>query len=185
MLKESGPRIKPCGTPEMIFSKELYVLLMRTHCLQNCLQDTAPQVSNKLDIDIESSNIKDCLWIPGIGSKRVFIKFSKRKCTNRIQGKEKNLRGMDLSSVGIRYSIYINDRLCKYCDTFRQKYKKICAKKFFHLFWVSNGSIRLNLSYNDKSYIVVHINDLEELFPENELLREEDCFTFSYVLFFS
>lgn len=60
MLKESGPRIKPCGTPEMIFSKELYVLLMRTHCLQNCLQDTAPQVSNKLDIDIESSNIKDC-----------------------------------------------------------------------------------------------------------------------------
>lgn len=181
MLKESGPRIKPCGTPEMIFSKELYVLLMRTHCLQ----DTAPQVSNKLDIDIESSNIKDCLWIPGIGSKRVFIKFSKRKCTNRIQGKEKNLRGMDLSSVGIRYSIYINDRLCKYCDTFRQKYKKICAKKFFHLFWVSNGSIRLNLSYNDKSYIVAHINDLEELFPENELLREEDCFTFSYVLFFS
>ena len=92
---------------------------------------------------------------------------------------------MDLSSVGIRYSIYINDRLCKYCDTFRQKYKKICAKKFFHLFWVSNGSIRLNLSYNDKSYIVAHINDLEELFPENELLREEDCFTFSYVLFFS
>ena len=89
MLKESGLRIKPCGTPEMIFSKELYVLLMRTHCLQNCLQDTAPQVSNKLDIDIESSNIKDCLWIPGIGSKRVFIKFSKRKDANNSSLKEK------------------------------------------------------------------------------------------------
>ena len=68
---------------------------------------------------------------------------------------------------------------------FGKNTKKQCAKKFIHLFWVSNGSIRLNLSDNDKSYIVTHINDLEELFHENELLREEDCFTFSYVLFFS
>ena len=56
ILKGSGPGIEPCSTPEMIFLKELYVLFMRTHCLQNCLQDTALQVSKQLDIDIESSN---------------------------------------------------------------------------------------------------------------------------------
>ena len=33
-LKRSGPRIEPCVTPEMIFSKELYVLLMRARSLQ-------------------------------------------------------------------------------------------------------------------------------------------------------
>lgn len=69
--------------------------------------------------------------------------------------------------------------------SFGKNKEKICAKKFIHLFWVSNGSIRLILSDNDKSYIVTRVNDLEERFPENELLREEDCFTFSYVLFFS
>ena len=28
----SGPTFEPCGTPEMIFSKLLYVLFIRTHC---------------------------------------------------------------------------------------------------------------------------------------------------------
>ena len=30
----SGPTIEPCGTPEMIFSKLLYVLLIWTQCFQ-------------------------------------------------------------------------------------------------------------------------------------------------------
>ena len=30
----SGPTIEPFGTPEMIFSKLLYVLFIRTHCFR-------------------------------------------------------------------------------------------------------------------------------------------------------
>ena len=30
----SGPTIEPCGTPEMTFSKLLYVLFIRIHCFQ-------------------------------------------------------------------------------------------------------------------------------------------------------
>ena len=33
-LNRSGPTIEPCGTPEMIFSKLLYVLFIRIHCFR-------------------------------------------------------------------------------------------------------------------------------------------------------
>ena len=31
---KNGPIIEPCGTPEMIFSKLLYVLFIRKHCFR-------------------------------------------------------------------------------------------------------------------------------------------------------
>ena len=31
-LKSKGPTIEPCGTPEMISTKLLYMLFIRTHC---------------------------------------------------------------------------------------------------------------------------------------------------------
>ena len=55
-----------------------------------------------------------------------------------------------------------------------RKCKKLCVSKFIHSFWVSNGSIRLKLSNNERSYIITHINDLEELFPGNEFIGDEE-----------
>ena len=66
------------------------------------------------------------------------------------------MKGMDLLSVDIRSLVYINDSLCKY-------YKML-----------SNGSIRLKLSDNERLYMIIHINDLEELFPENKFIEDEE-----------
>ena len=58
--------------------------------------------------------------------------------------------------------VYINYNLCKYYKMHSQKCKKNLRKKFIHLFWVSDGFIRLKLFNNKKSYIIMLINDLEE-----------------------
>ena len=54
------------------------------------------------------------------------------------------------------------------------KCKKLCVNRFIHSFWVSNGSIRSKLPDNERSYIITYINDLEELFPGNEFVRDEE-----------
>ena len=77
---------------------------------------------------------------------------------------------MTLSSLGIKAPVYINDSLCSYKKMLRQKCKN--SSNFIHAFWVSNRSINLKISDNDRVYTVTHNNDLEELFPGNEVLLD-------------
>ena len=137
------------------------------------LKDTVLQLFKKLAVEIDS-NIEDCHWLPSKGPKRVIVEFSKRKGANRVWKVKKNLKGIDLSSTGIKSPVYINESLCKYCKMLWRKCKKLCVNKLIHSFWVSNGSIRLKLSDNERSYMITHINDLEEVFPGNEFIRDED-----------
>ena len=66
------------------------------------LEDTAIQLLKKLDIDRDSSNTDDCHW-----PKCVIVTFFKQKDASRIRKVKKNLKGMDLSSIGIRSPVYI------------------------------------------------------------------------------
>ena len=138
------------------------------------LKDTALKLFKKLDVEIDSSNIDDCHWLPSKEPKRVTAKFSKRKDANSIRKVKKSLKGTNLSSIGVRSPVHINDSLCKYYKMLWRKCKKLCVNKFIHSFWLSNGSIRLKLCDNERSYIRTHINDLEELFPGNEFIRDEE-----------
>ena len=54
-----------------------------------------------------------------------------------------------------------------------RKCKKPWFSKYIHAFWVSNGTLRLKLTENGRVHIITHSQDLDELFPENELLRDE------------
>ena len=98
------------------------------------LEETALQFFKKLYVEVDSSDIEDWLWLPskGKGPKREIVKFSKRKDSNRIRKVKKNLKGMDLSSIGIRSPVYINHSLCKYYKMLWEKCKKLCVNKFIH-----------------------------------------------------
>ena len=76
-----------------------------------------------LNVTLDSSNTEDCHWLPSKGPERVIVKFSKRKDANRIRKVKKNLNGIDLSSIGIRPPVYVNDILCKYYKMLSQKRK--------------------------------------------------------------
>ena len=58
------------------------------------------------------------------------------------------------------------------------------VNKFIHSFLVSYGSIRLKLPDNEGSYIITLINDMEELFPGNEFLRDAEYVIYFQLCFF-
>ena len=124
-------------------------------------------IFRKLDVEIDSSNIEDCHWLPGKGPKRVIIKFKKYK-------RDKYLKGMDLTSLGISSPVFINDSLCQYYKMLWRKCKKLWTNKFIDSFWVSNGSIRLRVEGKDRPCVITNISDFEDLFPGNDILRDEE-----------
>ena len=46
--------------------------------------------------------------------------------------------------------------------------------KYYKMLWKICVNMRLNLSDNEISYIITHINDLEELFFGNKFFRDEE-----------
>ena len=103
----------------------------------------------------------------------MIIKFARRKDAENIRKARKKLKGLVLSSIGLKLPIYVNDSLCIYYKKLWAKCKKLRENKFIHGFWVSNGAIRLKVTENGKIYIIGHDADLEGLFPDNEFIRDE------------
>ena len=52
--------------------------------------------------------------------------------------------------------------------------KNLLTNKFSDSFWVSNGFIRLRVENKDRPCVITHFNDLEALFPGNDILRDEE-----------
>ena len=53
------------------------------------------------------------------------------------------------------------------------KCRKLSLSKYIHSIWVKNGTIKLKTVENGRAYGVTHRNDLEELFPGNEVLADQ------------
>ena len=53
------------------------------------------------------------------------------------------------------------------------KMQKIWPNKYIHAFWVSSGILRLKLTASARVHVITHSQGLDELFPENELLRDK------------
>ena len=132
-----------------------------------------PPLNLHLDVTIDPSNIEDCLWLKSNGPSKVIIKFARRKDPNLIWKNKNKLKGMNLCSIGINNSVFINDSLCSHYKMLWRKWKKLWSSKYIHAFWVSNGTLRLKLTESGRVHIITHSQDLDELFPENELLRDD------------
>ena len=122
---------------------------------------------------IDTSNIENCHWLQSNGPKKVIIKFARRKDANLIRKNKDKFKGMNLCSIGINNAVFINDRLCSYYKMLWRKCKKLWSSKYIYAFWVSNGTLRLKLTASGPVHIITHSQDLDELFPGNELLRDE------------
>ena len=59
---------------------------------------------------VDPSNVEDCHWIKySKGAKKVIVKLSRRKDANKVRLFKKALKGVNLSSLGINSTVYIND----------------------------------------------------------------------------
>ena len=136
------------------------------------LEDQTLQVLKEIGVNIDSKNVEVCHWIKTQGPKKVIIKFSEHKYTNKVSTKKKKLKRKNLTSLGINKPIYINDSLCTYYKKLWAKCKKLCDNQVIHAFWISNGSIKLKVSETGNVHTVTHDVDLEVLFPGNSLIED-------------
>ena len=84
------------------------------------LQQTVLKFFEKLEVMVDPTNVENCHWIK--------IKLWKRKDAAKIRSSNKKLKGMDLSSPGIRGKVYTDDILCKYL----WKNVKACSQTNFY-----------------------------------------------------
>ena len=104
------------------------------------------------------------------GLKRVIVKVSDLKDASKIRSSNRNLRDMDLTSIGINNPVAINDSACIYYKMLWRNWKSLQTNKLIHSFWVTNGPIRLRTVENGQTNVITHLSDFEELYPGNKLL---------------
>ena len=97
--------------------------------------------------------------------------------------KKKKKKGMKFCSIGINTPVFVNDSLCSYYKMLWQKCKKLWSNKYIHAFWMSNDLLRLKLTASSRVHVITHGPNLDELFPENELLRDKQQVPCLFVLF--
>lgn len=139
------------------------------------LEETVLSVFSKIDVSVHPENIEACHWLSSKNSaKKVIVKFSRRKDADNVRKCKRKLKSANLSTVGIDNPVYINDSLCKYYKVLWSKCKKLLNNKYIHGFWVTNGTIRYKLTESSFPKTVTHLCDLEEMFPGNPLLAEQN-----------
>ena len=99
------------------------------------------------------------------------MKFSNRKDCQQILKVKKELRNLsmedfDLSGTG---KIFVNESLCPYYRVLWAKCKKLQSMQKIHVFFVSNGSIKIKIQENSRSIAITHTEDFEEHFPGVDL----------------
>ena len=126
-----------------------------------------------MNVKVDPQNVEDCHQLKSIGSsKRVIIKLSKRKDTDKIREVKKKVKiELKFESMGINNPIFISASLkCAYCKKLWAKCKRLWMDKFIHGFWVSYWLIKIKVS--ESSTPCTHDKDLEAKFPGNPLLKD-------------
>ena len=131
-------------------------------------------VLDAIGAPVNTDLVEDCHRIPSKGSpKKVILKLSRRKDSRRVLLNKKKLKQLKPESLNLPASvkIYINESLCPYYKKLWTKCKKLWDAKQILSFWVSNGSIRVQLVDENVS-IITHDCDLEKLFPGDPLIAD-------------
>ena len=68
---------------------------------------------------------------------------------------------MNLSSLDINSTVYINISLCAYYKMLWFKCRKILSNKYIHSFWATNDAIKLKTVETVRVYAVTPGNNLE------------------------
>ena len=138
------------------------------------LEGNGLTVLSKLDVNIDPVNVEACHWLKSNNKgKKAILKLFRRKDSDEIGRVRDKLKTTDLKPIGITTPGYINDSLYFYYKKLWSKCKKLCSNKIIFAYWVSNGSIKIRISGRSPVKVISHIADLEKLFPDNPLLKDD------------
>ena len=147
----------------------LEVIGIPTSIPNDSLEANITKVFDKLGVHVEGKDIQayHCLKDNG----RVIIKLFNRKDSLQVLRVKKDLRSLDLTELdfpeGTR--IFINESLCTYYRGLWNKCKKLKGIDKLHVFFVSNGTIKVKILENDRAKPITHAADLKKMFPDIDI----------------
>ena len=137
-------------------------------------EETVLSILEKTDVIIMSENVEACRWLKSKGDqKKVIIKFSKRKDAEKVRKAKRKLKTTDLNSVNISSPVFINDSLCNYYKRVWSKCRKLLNSGFINGFLFTGSTLRRKWTEWSPARNVSHLVDLEDLFPGNPVLKDE------------
>ena len=94
----------------------------------------------------------------------------KRKDYEHTMRVEKDLKDLDATDLNLPAGtkLYINDSLCPYYRELWNEAKKLWNKKKIFSYFTVSGTVRIRLQEKGPYSIIAHIDDLKELFPDED-----------------
>ena len=132
------------------------------------LEANITKVFDKLGVHVERKDIqaRHCLK----DNDRVIIKLSNRKDSLQVLRVKKDLKSLDQTELdfpeGTR--IFVKESLCAYYHGLWNKCKKLKGMGKLHVFFVSNGTIKVKILENDPAKPITHAADLK-MFPDTDI----------------
>ena len=65
--------------------------------------------------------------------------------------------------------LYINQSVCPYCTVLWSKIKSLHSMGNIFSYYVSNGIVKIKIQETSKPLPIMHISDLDKLFPDVDL----------------
>ena len=118
---------------------------------------------------MSEKDIEDCHRVGKWGT--TIVKFCKRKVSKQVLNVRKDLTKLlmeDLQLTG-QGKLYINQSLCPYYRGLLSKSKSLHRMGKIFSYYVSNGTVKIKIQETSKPLSIMHISDLDKLFPDVDL----------------
>ena len=132
------------------------------------LEANVSKVLGKLGGHVEEKDIQACHCLKD--NDRVIVKFSNRKGSLQVLRVKKDLISLDPTELDFPQGtkIFVNESLCAYYCGLWNKCKKFKGMGKLHVFFLSNGIIKVKILENDRAKSITHAADLK-MFPDIDI----------------
>ena len=141
------------------YSRREYVEVVRlpSSIEDKDLEPTVCRVLQHIGVGITGEGIEAC------------HRLSKQDCEH-VMRKKNELRKLKPSELDLPNGtkLYINESLCPYYRGLWNQCKKLWNKQGIFSFFTVNGSIRIKIRENGPYNIITHIDDLKDIFPDED-----------------
>ena len=103
--------------------------------------------------------------------------WGKKYCdrVKRAKSELKKLMQVDLD-LPEKTELHINESLCPNCSGLWNQCEKLWNRPKLFSFFTANGLVRIKLQENESYNIITYIDDLKEIFPDEDVLVQFACF---------
>ena len=146
----------------------LEVVGIPTSIPNDLLEANVSKVFGNLGVHVEGKDIRACHRLKDDG--KAIVKFSNMKDSLQILRVKKDFKSLDPTKLDFPEGtkIFINESLCVYYRGLWNKCKKLKGMGKLHVFFVSNGTIKVKILENDRAKPITHAADLK-MFPDIDI----------------